>query len=324
MPPRLGGRERLGAHPFMVSRASWRQGWGSSEGRRRCQRSRAAGSHGARRAEENGPHALWTVDQRRDRVCRSREERCRGCEAGAGWGGAEGLWGWSPGDLDDSQSRIGEPAQSPGSSRLRFSPSRGRRPASLPVRRREQGRPSGNSRGTGLRASGAGRWSGRDKPSGRRGRARRGVAASVPVPPRLQRERGPGLRCGGGAPWRPGLGARPLVRARAAEPGLGPGQGPSVEARRGLGVGGGGRGRSGRALCVLTPSALISPDSELACPEQRRPRGGWTGPAPCPRAECRRRRRRASSRLAWDRARPGRGPGGRPWCCLPRTGATCA
>lgn len=175
LPPRLGGRERLGAHPFMVSRASWRQGWGSSEGRRRCQRSRAAGSHGARRAEENGPHALWTVDQRRDRVCGSREERCRGCEAGAGWGGAEGLWGWSPGDLDDSQSRIGEPAQSPGSSRLRFSPSRGRRPASLPVRRREQGRPSGNSRGTGLRASGAGRWSGRDKPSGRRGRARRGV-----------------------------------------------------------------------------------------------------------------------------------------------------
>ena len=219
--------------------------------------------------------------------------------------------------LDDSQSWIGEPAQSPGSSRLRFSPSRGRRPASRPVWRRERGRPSRNGRRTGPRASDAGRRSRRDKPSGRRGRARRGAATSVLAPPWLRRERGPGLRCGGGAPWRPGPGARSLVRARAAEPGPGRGQDPYGGSAPGMGVG------NGRSLCVLTPSALISPDYELAGPEQQRPRVGWTGPAPCPRAE-RRRRRRASSRLAWDRARPGRGPGGRPWCCLPRTGATCA
>lgn len=68
-----------------------------------------------------------------------------------------------------------------------------------------------------------------------------------------------------------------------------------------------------RTASLLSP--LVSPGSELGSRQQWRPQSGWTGHvAPCPRAE--RRRRRASSRLAWGPGEPR--PGSRrPTMVLP-------
>ena len=165
LPPRLGGTERLGAHPFVVSRASWCQGWGSSEGRRRCQRSRAAGSHGARRAEENGPHALWTVDQFAE-AGRKDAGAARQGQGGPrrGFGdGAPGTW----------------MTLSPGSENLLRAPA----PRAFASRRAEGAGPPPSRCGAASKAARAGTAAGRDsgraaRAAGARGTNPRGSGAS--------------------------------------------------------------------------------------------------------------------------------------------------
>lgn len=211
LPQGSGGRGRLGAHPFVVSRASWRRGWGVQS---------AVGQQGATvcRTEENRPHSLWRVEPQARPSLRKQGEKMPGLR-GRG-GGAEGLWGWSLRDLDDSQSWIGEPAHSPhGSSRLRFSPSRAQarlppgaaRRARLPERERPRDRTPGERRGPlepegqSLEGAGAARRGSRFRP--------RPPSASAGTRPRPQvRRRRP-------------LEARArraaLARARAAETGPG-------------------------------------------------------------------------------------------------------
>lgn len=255
------------------------------------------GRERATRPVESGPQARPSLRKQGGKMPGLRG-RGRGARRGFG-DGASGTWmTLSPG----SENRLTAPA-----------------PRAFASRRAEGAGPPPSRCGAASEAARAGTAAGRDSGTKPRGAgAARGREQPLPSPSPLGfgGNAAPASGAAAAPPGGPGS-ARGPSRARVRQsPACGPDRVP-----RGKGAGGWG---SGRPLCVLTPSALISPDSELAGPEQRRPRGGWTGPAPCPRAECRRRRRRASCRLAWDRACPGRGPGGRPWCCLPRTGATCA